>query len=462
MRITRRTFLGTAAAAAGAGLIGLGRKSARAGGAARAKRVLILNASGGLRTTAAFNASTRPELNPWGVLGTSGVLKLGRVLVGDPGAVTHAAPSWPGSPTVPGIAEAAAQFALIAATDHAPGGLPRAGDHPDDGERMGTGYFQRDGAPGLLTVLARYLGRGAPGPTAGIGAGLFARAEGEWMRDAPTALVPYELPSEPPTGGRPGVGRLIEDALDARVSERRRGLALGQVDGFLATKNALRTYGPLLADRTLHVASVGQLDQVYDGISNRMLLEAVGSGVTASNVGDLVAVRVALGLRLLQRGSPAVVCGVGGFDLHSDEDAEAPALYTRFGRYLAGVHFALARIPDETGAPLLDSTLVVTASEFGRSPGLATGYNDANGTDHGDGASWRYQAHVVFGAGITPKVLAATDDENLPLDGGGHSTHALFATLCAATGVPQSEIDALWPPGTPLYPEGAPLWELWA
>jgi hypothetical protein len=462
MATSRRTFLKATAAAVGIGLVGLRRKSARAlVGTARARRVLVLNASGGLRTTAAFAASTRLELNPWGVLGTSGVIRLGRVLVADPGAVTHAAPSWPGSPTVPGIAEAARSFALIGAVDHAPG-QPRAGDHPDDSERMGTGYFGKEGAPGLLTALARYVGRGAPAPTACVGGGPFDRAQGDWIRDAPTALVPYSLPSEPPTGGSPTVGRPIEDALDARLVARRRGLALAKVEGYLATKTALRVYGPLLADRTLHLASVAQLGESFGGITNRMLLEAVGSGVGDTAVGDLTAVGIALGLRLLQRGAPAIVCGVGGFDLHSDEEAEAPTLYTRFARYLAGIHFALGRIPDETGMPLLDSTLVVTTSEFGRSPGTMAGFNDARGTDHGDGASWRYQAHVLFGAGLTPRVLAPVTDENLPTDGVGHSTHALLATICAAVGVPQAEIDALWPPGTALYPEGAPLLELWS
>ena len=109
---------------------------------------------------------------------------------------------------------------------------------------------------------------------------------------------------------------------------------------------------------------------------------------------------------------------------------------------------------------MLDTTFVMTLSEFGRAPGDPAGYGPHNGTDHGSGDSWRNQAHVFFGAGITPKLLAPTNDDTQPTEG-VHSTHALLATLCQMLGVPQAEIDALWPPGSSLYPEKA-LLDLWA
>jgi uncharacterized protein (DUF1501 family) len=190
-----------------------------------------------------------------------------------------------------------------------------------------------------------------------------------------------------------------------------------------------------------------------------MLLEAMGNDLS-TGTGDSTGVRAAMGVRLLQMGSPAVTVNVGGFDLHDAEDVGAPAVYTLFARLLTGIHFALANTPDPDGAPLLDSTLVVTTSECSRTA-PSGGFNDAGGTDHGgDDPAWRWQAHVVFGAGITPKVVAPTDDENVPLDGVGVSTHALLATLCEGLGVPADGIAELWPPGTELYPEAAPLTEL--
>jgi hypothetical protein len=418
----------------------------------------VLNASGGLRTTAAFAASTLNEYNPWGVAGTFGELKLGNLLTLDTSSVAFSAPSWPGSPTVPGIEQVASQLSIIAAVDHAPG-MARAGDHPDDSERMGTGYYGL-AAPGLLTALTRVFGADAPAPIASLGGGPFDIALGDWVANAPVALTWYGLPNVPPTGGDPIVGRPLEDVLDARLRERRGSLARGQVDAYLSTKGALRKYGPVLAEKSLHLYEAPSLDEALDGITNRMLLEAVGHPNIDAPTSQPDAILVAMGLRLLQMGSPAINVSIGGFDLHSEEDVEAPDNYGRFARYLAGIHFALSNMNDEDG-PMIDSTLVVTTSEFGRSPGdAATGFNDGNGSDHGDGASWRNQAHVVFGAGITPRTIAPVNDGNEAVAGEPVSTHCLLATLCTAIGVPAEEVDALWAPGTDLYPEGLPLGEL--
>jgi hypothetical protein len=109
----RRDFLRTTAAGAAFALVGLSRKSGRAEGPPRARRVLLLNAGGGLRSSAAFNASTKQRLNPWGVRAQAGELRLGNVLRADDSAVTYAASSWPSSGNVPAIEEAAASFAIV-------------------------------------------------------------------------------------------------------------------------------------------------------------------------------------------------------------------------------------------------------------------------------------------------------------------------------------------------------------
>src|SRR5512133_32788 len=133
----RRHFLRTTAAGAAFALIGLSRKSGRADGPSRARRVLVINAGGGLRSTAAFHASPQTALNPWGMLPSAGALRLGAVLRADESVVSYSAPSWPGGPSVPPIDQAAARFAVIAAADHAPDHSNRAGDHTDDTPRMG-------------------------------------------------------------------------------------------------------------------------------------------------------------------------------------------------------------------------------------------------------------------------------------------------------------------------------------
>jgi hypothetical protein len=104
---SRRDFVKGAAALAAVGLVGLTRKSASGSGPPKAKRVLVVHADGGLRTTATFNASAQVPLNPWGVFGMAGVVSLGNLLFSTPEVISYAAPSWPGSPTVPTLAAAA-------------------------------------------------------------------------------------------------------------------------------------------------------------------------------------------------------------------------------------------------------------------------------------------------------------------------------------------------------------------
>jgi hypothetical protein len=464
MRSDRRDFLRLAAAGAAFALVGLTRKgSPRAHGPTpRARRVLVLNAGGGLRTTAAFNASTRTALNPWGILATAGSLRLGDVLRADDAAVTYGAPSWPGGGSVPPIDVAATQFAIVAGCDHAPDGSPRAGDHTDDAPRMGTGYFARPDAPGLFTVLNRHLGAAGTGPVATLGGAFFDVAPPAWIVDKPIELAYNALPDQPPTGGSAAIGRPLEDALDAHVVGGRRHLAKEKVQTLVNTKATLRRFGPLLADRRLRFDRVQYATEELDGITNQMLIEAVGDAHTDGRPVDGGARSVALAIRLLQFGSPAVCVSIGGFDTHDQEVQKAPRLYTRFARFLAGIHYALGRVPDPGGGgSLLDHTLVVTTSEFGRSGVEPTGFNAGDGTDHGNSPGWRYQAHVIFGAGVRPMRLHETDDNNLPVTAPA-STHRLLTTIAAATGIAQDQLDPLWPPGTGLYPEGAPLWELWS
>ena len=455
----RRTFL--TGSIAGIALVGLARKSGRADGPARARRVLILNAGGGLRTTAAFNASTRTALNPWGVLGTFGALRLGNVLRADDAAVTTATPSWPGGGSCPAIEDAAQAFALIAACDHAPDGSPRAGDHTDDVPRMATGYFAKPDAPGLLTAINRFVGASAPAPVSTIGGAELNTAPPEWIADKPIGLAFDQLPNQPPTGGSPTVGQPLEDAFDFAARGTKRHLARQALDGFVNTKATLRKFGPVLADKRLRFDRAQYEGETLDGITNRMLLEAVGDGFTDGRAIDRGARSVALAIRLLQLGSPSVSVSIGGFDTHDSERQNAPRLYTRFARFLAGIHFALGRIPDPGGGTLLEHTLVVTTSEFGRAGVEPSGFNAGDGTDHGSSPAWRNQAHVVFGAGVKPKLLHPTDDSNVPT-AGALSTHCLLSTIAAALGAPQDQLDRLWPPGASLYPEGGPLWELWS
>src|SRR5438105_203952 len=113
MTLSRRRFLEVSAIGTAAALVGLPKKSARGDGPPRIRHLLVLVAEGGMRTTMAFNASSRIDLNPWGVIPNAGAMRLGRVLMAAPSSVAYAAPSWPGSPTVPDITQAVRQMSIL-------------------------------------------------------------------------------------------------------------------------------------------------------------------------------------------------------------------------------------------------------------------------------------------------------------------------------------------------------------
>jgi hypothetical protein len=471
MTLNRRNLIKAYLAGAAFGIVGLGQKSGRADVPPRAKRLLIFNAAGGIRNTAAFNASSQTTQNPWGVLGTYGVLKLGNVLVASPGVVSFDAPSWGGlapNGKIPGIEQVAKNFSILGAVNHDTVGF-RAGDHTDEVPRMGTGYYG-SGAPGAVTVMWRALSPSNPPlPAVSIGyygwaGGAFGYASGEWLQYAPVAVDSFQLPVGATLAPKPTYA--LEDAIDGKLRAGIDGRAGGMVDGYLGLKAALRAYGPVLTQPTLHLNDSANLGASVGGITNQMLLEAIGNIVTPTAVGDPEGVSVALALRMLQMGSPVAMVGLGGFDRHSQEMELGPDLYTRYARMLAGIYFALSNIQDPAGGgSMLGSTLVVTTSEFDRAVNAGSspsGFNAGDGSDHANagGDANPHQPHVVFGAGITPKALVPTDDANQPTSG-QHSTHALLATLCAAVGTPQASIDEVWPPGSPLYPEAKPIMDLW-
>src|SRR5262249_11262546 len=150
------------------------------------------------------------------------------------------------------------------------------GDHSDDVPRMGTGRFGV-AAPGLLTVLGRFLGDGAPFPVADLGgSGALAAGGGEWTAYAPVALDPLKLPSAVATRG-PARLQPLEDALDSGQRQRRHSLAAAALDAYRATKRAMRTYGPVFVRPELQLADPARYGAAVAGITNRMLLEAVGN-----------------------------------------------------------------------------------------------------------------------------------------------------------------------------------------
>jgi hypothetical protein len=154
----RRGFL-SALAAGTAGLAFLPRL--RAQPAARAKRLLVLNLLGGIRSSAAFLASDRTRYNPYGLIaGTATPFALGRLLDDTPpgqaplpDAAYTLGGGWANT-RLPRLREVAAQMSVVGTWSEARGDHQRSRIEEPTGSSTGQ-------APGLLTRVAAGLSRAA-------------------------------------------------------------------------------------------------------------------------------------------------------------------------------------------------------------------------------------------------------------------------------------------------------------
>ena len=171
------------------------------------------------------------------------------------------------------------------------------------------------------------------------------------------------------------------------------------------------------------------------------------------------ALDVALAIRLLQFGSPGIVVEIGGWDTHSGERVDAPSRFPFIGRLWATLHWLLSQIPEpnEPGTMMLDRTLIFLTSEFGRDPGeAATGFNNGEGSDHGNDPSCYYFAHPIMGGGVMPgkHVGPASSSTYLPDPSNQLVPRALLSSALWALGLDTTDPD--W--GVPDEPPVTALW----
>lgn len=133
-----------------------------------------------------------------------------------------------------------------------------------------------------------------------------------------------------------------------------------------------------------------------------------------------------LARRLVQHGVRFVEVQTGGWDMHNTIDNAM----NNVGKNMDEVFAALLQDLYATG--LLDSTLVVLASEFGRTPGI----NENGGRDH-----YPVFCSVFAGAGIKKGyVHGATDDKGAAIADKQVSVTDFIATIGAAMGLPIDEV----------------------
>ncbi len=265
--------------------------------------------------------------------------------------------------------------------------------------------------------------------------------------------------------------RLDQRRLNARV-----GWGRGIVEQYAGDREARRRVGERL---TASWIDVSQNDTAAHGavntdagvvpLTNAMLFElftralgsdpALGGSLPYANPNGneffRTAMDAALAVRLLQLGSPAIALEMGGFDTHSGERRDAPARFRFVGRLWATLQFLLSHMPEpgEPGKTMLDRTLVLTMSEFGRDPGSdATGFNNGEGSDHGADPSCYYLAHAMMGGGVVPGRLvgAASANTYVPLMADRVPLRRLHATALWALGLENDNPDWGYPDVQPV------------
>ena len=152
--------------------------------------------------------------------------------------------------------------------------------------------------------------------------------------------------------------------------------------------------------------------------------------------------------RLIETGVRAVEVTLDGFDTHADN-------FGGMATQAAALDPAVAALlKDLADRDLLDSTVVLVMTEFGRTPQV----NALDGRDH-----WPKGFSCLVGGGglASGRVIGATDPAGSKPPENPVSVQDLYATVFAALGV-DHEYEEMTPIGRPLMrSEGSPIAQLW-
>lgn len=452
----------------------------------RAHRVLVLALGGGVRSSACFIASRSKALNPWGVI--DGVrLPLGKLLddpvrPGVPSRIEGYQLRSPGLEglRVPRLREITDGFAVLGTWDD------ERGDHQRSELVEGTGTVDPNAA-GLLVRLYGALAETRKGSNSAPEVPPFAIGRASSLAAAPRGQassaaveigdrkqLPGDSPERRDLAARTGRDFAVDEKMRQRLDDEL--LAHTGAGGFEAVESYVLQHAmghrlrTKLANPAVHFDVYGDqqasLGTFRNGkrslpLSNQMLMEILSVPNGGFGQGDDTAGNLALAIRLLQMGSPAVAVTMDGFDMHSGEQEAAPGLYGRLGAAWAALRFLLAHTEDprEPGTTMLDRTLVITTSEFGRDPGQPkSGFNGGGGSDHGSHPACFYLGHALMGAGIRGgKYHGAVDLDSFDARHARRrfSPQQLLATVLQAVGADPT--DARWG-----FEGARPIPDVWA
>ena len=358
---TRRAFLAGGLAVAAAAALAPRRRLQAAARAPR--RVVLVFASGGWDPTYALD----PKPGVAGVDAPPGQVQ-------DFGALPILT-----DPSRPGVAD---YFAAHAAITTVVNGLSVASvAHPEGSHRVLTGTSD-PAAPDIAAIAAAAHGADRAAPYLVLGRTAFSGPYGAQSARTGSAnqIVTLLNPAStlPPIGG-PILPLVPTDAEAARI----------------------RDYVRATAEAELAARPSQHLQDYLDSLTRADALREIGK------VGELqfsrtFAAQADLAVEALARGlCHSVQIESDGWDTHEDNAQQGP-LHDQFFAGLRGLVDALAARPGSgAGATLLDETVVVVASELGRTPRQ----NGAQGKDH-----WPVTSAMVIGGGLKGgRVLGGTD-----------------------------------------------------
>ncbi|TVQ96775.1 MAG: DUF1501 domain-containing protein [Deltaproteobacteria bacterium] len=443
LAVNRRTFLKSAVAVTGAAAFPhiWVQQPAYAGTSARGavKHLLYIRLGGGFRFTAAFNGESASQFNPFGLAdrAASGVdWGVGRMLAeaswlqGDDGQRRRDA----GMRTVPDLAN---QIAVLPCVDHEPNANRADGNHGTGLERYLTGYVGGDTS--FFTMINYALRERAAAIQAegGIALPAFSLSDagmsighGRYASFRPPVVQGdgFEGFGFDATSSLPEWAQALSARMDARARDRQNPFARDQVDAYLQTREATRSYSSIFNSDVLRIRN--NSEEAVDGISNRQLGFLLGDTRAARHV--------RLALRLFGFGSPACFLNQGYYDMHSGEENGLPRQMDELNRLISGLDVALKTMDHPDGGTYWDHTLVVFGSEFGRTAG-GNRFNSARGSDHGGDRATRWMSMPFMGglideAGMGGRMIGETDRDDLQARDRVFSYRSVLKTLMDALG----------------------------
>ncbi|WP_009964720.1 DUF1501 domain-containing protein [Verrucomicrobium spinosum] len=296
----------------------------------------------------------------------------------------------------------------------------KTGAHQEGNYMMHTGYDRRGTIlhPTLGSWAQHFKGRSHPSLPSSVTIGAGSANAGFF----PTALAPVPI-SSPQDGlqyAKPTVG---EDMFKKRLS------LVNEFDTAFRDKfrsPEVRAYTEFY-DETINLLTSKDLEAFdltkEDAATRQMYGNGFGQGCL-------------LARRLVQSGVRFVEVTAGGWDMHTQVDGAME----RTGKGMDTAFSALLTDLQRTG--LLDSTMVVLGSEFGRTPDI----NENNGRDHYP----KVFSTVFAGGGVKAGyVHGASDKDGREVADKQVTVQDFIATIGAAMGLPVSEV-VMSPSGRPF------------